>query len=215
MENNKPTAAELNNAEDIVARVQQNKKTVMWCLLTGGILVIIALAWILLSQSGSRKADELVGKADIEMNDSVATALYMDAAKAGHRSGHRAAAMVAINLFNKGEYEQAIKYLDDADLDDAVAAPGVYALKGDCYANLDQLDKALGCFDKAISKADGNPEIVPFILIKKANIYRAQGNYSAEAKAYKTIIDDYPTYVATTRNDIRRFYERAAAQAAQ
>ncbi len=77
--------------------------------------------------------------------------------------------------------------------------------------NLDQYDQALKCYAKAISKADKNPEIVPFILIKEANIYRAQEKYADEAEAYKTILDDYPTYVATTRVDIKKYYERALA----
>ncbi|MDE5631225.1 MAG: hypothetical protein K2I54_00190, partial [Muribaculaceae bacterium] len=108
-------------------------------------------------------------------------------------------------------YEEALKYLDDASLDDEIAAAGVYTLQGDCHVNLDQLDQALKCYNKAISKADKNPEIVPFVLIKEANIYRAQEKYADEAKAYKTILDDYPTYVATTRVDIKKYYERALA----
>ncbi len=112
-------------------------------------------------------------------------------------------------------YQDAIKYLDDASLGDEIAAAGVEALKGDCYVNLDQYDKALGCYDDAISAADKNPQIVPLMLIKKANIYRAQGNFAAEAKAYKEIIDEYPSYVQSTQTDLRKYYERAQAAAAQ
>lgn len=212
MENNKPTAAAADAEQDILAKAQKNKKNIMWGLVASFIVVVIVLAWILISQAGSRKADELVGKADIEMNDSIATELYAQAAKAGYRSGNRAAAEMGIRLYRQGKYEEAIKYLDDCSLSDHVAAPGVYALKGDCYANLDQLDKAVKCYKEGISAADGNPEIVPFLLVKEANIYHAQEKYADEAKAYKKIIDEYPSYVATTRIDIRRLYERANAQ---
>ena len=118
---------------------------------------------------------------------------------------------MGIRLYQAGKYDEALKYLEDASLGDNIAAAGVSSLQGDCYANLEQLDKALKCYDSAISKADKNPEIVPFVLIKKANIYRVQGKFSDEAKAYKTIIDEYPEYVSSTRTDIKKYYERALA----
>ena len=118
---------------------------------------------------------------------------------------------MGIRLYNDGKYQEALEYLNDCSLDDEIAEAGVETLKGDCYVNLDQLDKALGAYKSAISEADENPEIVPFVLIKMANIYRAQGNFEAEAKAYKEIIDEYPSYTSSTRIDIRKYYERALA----
>lgn len=212
MEQNKPTSAAHESTEDIVEKAKQNKKTIMQCLAGLAVVVVVALGWILIAQSGSEKADELIGKADIEQNDSIATALYAEAAKAGYKSGNRAAAEMGIRLFKKGEYQKAIEYLNDCSLDGAVAAPGVYALKGDCYANLDQLDEAISCYKKGVSAADENPEIVPFLLVKQANIFRVQGKHAEEAAAYKTIIDEYPTYANSTRVDINRLYERALAQ---
>jgi tetratricopeptide (TPR) repeat protein len=120
---------------------------------------------------------------------------------------------VAIRLYNDGKYEEAIKYLDDASIDDEIVASGVYSLKGDCYVNLKKNDEALKCFKKAISVADENPSIVPLLLIKEANVYRAQGNFDDEFKAYETLINDYPQYVQSSQTDIRKYYERAKASA--
>lgn len=210
----KDTAApeQLDHAEEILSKARANKKT-----LTGlaiGLIVVVAgvLVWLLVAQSGSRKADELVAQADAAANDSIAMTLYADAAKAGYKSGSRAKAELGIRLYQEGKYAEALEYLDDASLDDEIAAAGVYTLQGDCHVNLDQLDQALKCYSKAISTANGNPEIVPFVLIKEANIYRAQGKYADEAEAYKAIIEDYPKYVASTRVDIKKYYERALAQ---
>ena len=169
--------------------------------------------WLLVAQSGERKADELIAKADLEQNDSIAMNLYAEAAKAGYKSGNRAEAELGIRLYRQGKYEEALKHLKDADLNGSIAPAGVYSLMGDCYVNLDQYDKALDCYQDAISKADKNPELVPLFLIKEANIYHAQQKYAAEAKCYKTILEDYPTYAATTRTDLRKYYERAAALA--
>lgn len=215
MEQKQPTAGELENAEDIIAKARQNKKTITWGLIVAALVVIGVLVWIMVAQKGSRQADELVAKADLAAmysNDSTVTALYAKAAEAGYKSGNRAKAEVAIRLYREGKYEDAVKYLDACSLGDDIASAGVYTLKGDCYVNLDQLDKALSCYGKAISAANGNPEIVPFVLIKEANIYREQKNYAEEAEAYKTIIEDYPQYAASTRIDIHRFYQRALDQ---
>lgn len=213
MEQNKPTAQQVEQTDDIIAKARANKKGIMLCVIVLLVVVIIAMIWLLVAQNGSRKADELVAKADIAQNDSVALALYTDAAQAGYKSGNRAKAEVAIRLYRDGKYEEAIKYLDDCSLDSEIAEAGVYSLKGDCYANLEQYDKAVSNYQKAISKANGNPEIVPLVLVKEAGIYRVQGKYADEAKAYKTILDDYPKYAQSIRIDIRKFYERAAAQA--
>ena len=211
MEKKTPATEQIEQAEDIVAKARANKKTLVGVSVALVVVIAAVLVWLLVAQSGSRKADELFARADAAQNDSIALSLYADAAKAGYKSGNRAKAEMGIRLYRESKYEEALKYLDDASLDDEIAAAGVYTLQGDCHVNLDQLDQALKCYNKAISKADKNPEIVPFVLIKEANIYRAQEKYADEAKAYKTILDDYPTYVATTRVDIKKYYERALA----
>lgn len=211
MENPRQTAQEVDQSEDILAKARANKKVIMICLIVAALCIAGILAYLLISQSGSRKADELIAKADAAQNDSIAMALYAKAADAGYKSGNRAKAEMGIRLYRDGKYQEALEYLDDCSLDDEIAEAGVETLKGDCYVNLDQLDKALGAYKDAISDADQNPEIVPFVLVKMANIYRAQGNYEAEAKAYKEIIDKYPSYVNTTRIDIRKYYQRAVA----
>lgn len=213
MENKEKEQQTPEVAEDIVAKAKANKKALVACSVVVIAAVVGALAWILIAQAGSRKADEAIAKADAAANDSVATALYKEVAGMGYKSGNRAKAEMGIRLYNQEKYQEALEYLEDCSLDDEVAEPGVYSLTGDCYVNLGQLDKALAAYKKAISAADENPEIVPFILIKEANVYREQKNYKAEAAAYKEIIDGYPSYVASTRTDIRKFYERALAQA--
>ena len=213
MEKNNPTTEQVEVSEDIIAKARANKKAIIWCSVGAFAIIIGVLVWLLVAQAGSRNADELVAKADAATNDSIAALLYTEAANAGYKSGHRAAAQLAVMYYEAGKYEDAIKCLDKADLDTKVAAAGVYSLKGDCYANLDNFSEAISCYNKAISKADNNPEIVPMLLVKEANIYRAQEDYAKEAECYKTIVDEYPSYSMETRTDIKKYYERAAAQA--
>lgn len=212
MEKKNPTPGELSEAEDIVAKAKANKKSIAGLSIAVLVIIIAILAWYLIAQNGSRKADEAIGRADIELNDSVAEQLYAQAATSGYRSGNRAKAEMGIRLYQQGKYAEAAEYLSDCSLNDNIAAAGVRTLEGDCYVNLEQYDKALKAYDEAISKADGNTQIVPFVLVKKAHVYRAQQNYAAEAAAYRTILDDYPTFSAG-QTDIRALYERANAQA--
>lgn len=215
MENTNPQGRNEEMPEEFMTSAKKNQRTMLTltCILLA--CAVAACIWVFVHQNGNAKADEKIALADIEQNDSIATTLYAEAAKAGFKSGNRAKVEMGIRLYREGKYEEAIKYLDDADMDDHIVAAGVEALKGDCYVNLQQLDKALPCFDDAISAADKNPQIVPLMLVKKANIYREQKNYAAEAKAYKTIIDEYPQYVQGSQTDIRKYYERAEAQAAK
>ncbi len=176
-------------------------------------LVVIALVWYAISSHGSAKADEAIGLADTEQNDSIALKYYEDAAKMGHKSGNRAKLHAAILLYQQGKYQEAINYLDDASVSSDLVEAGQYSLMGDCYVNLKDYDKALKCYKKAIDEADENPQVVPFVLVKEANVYRAQQNYAAEAKCYETIVKDYPSYARGLRFDINKYAERAKAAA--
>ncbi len=214
MENPNQTAPE-NKGENVAGIAKINKKGII----TGAICVValaaIAMIWYAINQNGARKADEAIALADIEQNDSIALQYYQDAAKLGHKSGERAKLQSAIALYDKGEYEQALAYLKDASSDSEIVEAGRYSLMGDCYVNLKNYDEALSAYKKAISTADGNPQIVPFVLIKEANIYRAQQKYSDEYKAYSEIIDNYPQYWQNLRTDIRKYAERARVAAGE
>ena len=215
MENNQPQAPEqgAQEAQDIITRAKANSKLILG--LSIFILVVIAaiLIWFFVAKSGSAKADEAIGRADVAQNDSVALVLYKEAATHGYKSGNRAKMEVAIRLYQEGNYEEALSYLKDSSADDHIAAAGVYTLMGDCYVNLKQYPEALKAYDKAVSKADKNPSIVPVVLIKEANVYRAEKNYEGEYNALKTIVDEYPQFIQQSQTDIRKYYERAKAAA--
>ncbi len=216
MENKQPTGAPQQGAaesQDILSKAKKNSKTIAGIGIAAAVVLVGIFAWFFIAKSGSAKADEAAGRADVASNDSTALVLYKEAAEMGYKSGNRAKAEVAIRLYKQGKYQEALDYLKDTDLDDNIAAAGVYSLEGDCYVNLKDNEKALKAFDKAISKADKNPSIVPIILIKKANVYRAEKNYKEEAEAYKAILDDYPQFTQTTQTDVKKLYERAKASA--
>ena len=105
MEKMNPTPEQVEASEDIIAKARANKKTIVWCLVAGFVVIIGVLVWLMVAQAGSKKADELIAKADAAPADSVALALYADAAEAGYKSGNRAKAEMGIRLYREGKYE--------------------------------------------------------------------------------------------------------------
>ena len=216
MENNQPHIQPVNQEEaDFVAKTKKYRKQLTGLFIAVVVVLVAILVWFLVRQSQAAKADQAIALADVEQNDSIALELYKDAASHGTNSGDRAKIESAIRLYNAGNYEEALKYLNDASASDEIVAAGIQTLKGDCYVNLKNYDAALSAYDKAIKEADHNSQLVPIILIKKAHVYNELKDYSAEAKAYGKIVDEYPTYGEAANLDIRKYYERAKAAAAE
>ncbi len=213
MENKTPNNP-VNLAEDQELRDQElaakSKKIVTWSII--GVVIVLAIGGLIywMHSAGNSKANEAIGAADVEMNDSIKFAMYKKIADDGsYKANERAKLMVAIKYYQDGKYKEALSYLDEASVGSDIIQTGAYSLKGDCYANLNKLDDALDCFKKALSEADNNPQLVPFILFKEANIYRAQKKYSEELEVLTTIRQEYPGFI----NDIDKYYERAKAAA--
>ncbi|MDE6239007.1 MAG: tetratricopeptide repeat protein [Muribaculaceae bacterium] len=216
MENNNPNVQPVIEEEaDFVAKTKKYRKQLTALFIAVAAVLVIVLVWFLVRQSQVAKADQAIALADVEQNDSIALNLYKEAATHGTKSGDRAKIEAAIRLYQGGNYEEAVKYLNDASASDEIVAAGIQTLKGDCYVNLKNYDAALSAYDKAISEADNNSQLTPIILIKEANVYREQKNFAAEAKAYEKILNYYPTYGQAANLDIRKYYERAKASAAQ
>lgn len=214
MENKNPQPQPVIEEEaDFVAKTKKYRKQLTALFIAVAVILVAVLAIFLVRQSQAAKADQAIALADVEQNDSIAFELYKDAAAHGTKSGDRAKIECAIRLYGDGKYEEAIKYLDDASADDEIVAAGIQTLKGDCYVNLENYEAAIKAYGKAIKEAKRNSQLVPIILVKEANVYRAQKNYKAEAEAYETIIKDYPSYGEATNLDIRKYYERAKASA--
>ena len=191
-----------------IARV--NKKIIIWSAVA--IVAVLAIAGGLYwsHYSGTKKANEAIGKADMEQNDSIRFEMYKKIADdADYDANNRARIMVAGHLYKDGKYQEALNYLDKADMNGERLEAGICLLKGDCYANLNKLDDALGCYNDALKKADNNPAIMPYVMLKLANVYRAQKKYDKEYEEYLQIQSQYPAFMG----DIDKYVERAKIQA--
>ena len=92
---------------------------------------------------------------------------------------------------NMGNFEDAVKYLEDFDAPDGMFEALKQGAIGDAYAEQDQMDKALAQYEKA-SKADDNDLTTPYYLLKLGQLSEKQGKKDEAKKAYETIKNEFP-----------------------
>ena len=122
------------------------------------------------------------------------------------KAGNIAKAYAGVSYMRLGQYDKAIKSLESFSANDILVAPTLVGAIGDCYVELDQVDKGITYFEKAAKQA--NNELVSPIYLKKAGIaYESLSKYADAVKAYQAIKDQYPS--STEANDIDKYIERA------
>ena len=89
------------------------------------------------------------------------------------------------------KYQEAIDMLGKFDgCGDAMITPAATALKGNCYAELGQNDKAVELLVKAAKQADNNT-LSPTCLLQAGQIYLSLGQKDKALDCYKQIKDKY------------------------
>ena len=127
----------------------------------------------------------------------------------GTGAGKLANAYAGICYAQLGQYENAIKYLDQFSADDQLVTPALMATMGNCYAQLGQLDKAAATLVKAADKANSHA-LSPIYLIQAGQIYEKLGKNSEAVNAYQTIKDKY--FNSYQAMDIDKYIERATVK---
>ena len=150
-----------------------------------------------------------------EINDTTAAGEYQKVSTnfSGMPAGNVAALAAAQAYYNVGNYAAAIKLLEKLDLSEPVLQSRTTCLLGDCYVNTDKYSQELTAYDEAIQIADGNPELVPLYLVKKANVYSAQKKYNESLACYEQLKKDYPNYQFGNGLSIDYYIEREKALA--
>ncbi len=127
----------------------------------------------------------------------------------GTDAGNIAGFAAGISYLNVGDFDQAIKALDDADFmsDDEVMLGTIrLGAMGDAYLEKGDMDKALEIYKEA---ADRNPNefTTPVYLKKAALILEEKGSHSEALEMYRRIKADYSATV--TGRDIDKYIARA------
>ncbi|HOE94101.1 MAG TPA: tetratricopeptide repeat protein, partial [Candidatus Cryptobacteroides sp.] len=81
------------------------------------------------------------------------------------------------------------------------------ACQGDAYVGLENYDKAISCFKKAVAVSDN--AFAATYLFKEGLAHKALGNYAAALKCFKSIKNDYPQSIEAY--DIDRYIAEVQA----
>ena len=202
-------------------RVANNKKIIYICVGVIAVVAAFVLSYLFiyrnprLQNSWEAYNKVLLMQQKGELNDSTAADEFQKVSTnfSSTPAGNVAALSAAMAYYNVKNYDAAIKLLEKMDLSEPVLEAQSKALLGDCYVNKKNYEEALSCFDKAVSIADGNPELVPGYLIKEANIYSHLKKYDQSLACYQEIKDKYPRYSFGNGLDIDYYIEREKALA--
>lgn len=108
-----------------------------------------------------------------------------------YQQGKLAALYAGICYFEKGEFEDAAKYLKRFDADDLNIDPAARQLLGDAYVELQEYGKAAKAFEAAAES--GNEIIAPMSLKKAGIVYLHEGKNAKALKAFQAIKENYPS----------------------
>jgi tetratricopeptide (TPR) repeat protein len=126
----------------------------------------------------------------------------------GTKTANLAKAYAGICYAQLGKYSEAQKFLSDFNGDDQMVSPAILGALGNCYAQLNQLDKATSTLLDAAKKADNNT-LSPVYLLQAGLIMEQQGKYADAIEAYTSIKDKY--FNSYQAMDIDKYIERATA----
>ncbi|MEX1002631.1 MAG: tetratricopeptide repeat protein [Crocinitomicaceae bacterium] len=124
----------------------------------------------------------------------------------GTPGGEIANYATATEYMERGQFNEALSYLDDTDFDDVMLGTLVIGLKGDCYVELGELDNAVEKFEEAANR-EPNEYTSPIFLKKAGLVYEKLDNKEAAVKAYQRIKDEWETSSEAT--DIDKYIVRA------
>ncbi len=219
--NNQPedpsTLDNLNNGLANVGRQIFVNKSAIYVAF--GALIVIAAATLcyiyFFRNPKNERAWEAYNKVEMTAtNDTVAAKEYKKVAdEFGSTDAGKVAALSAAQAYYAiGDYKTASEYLQKFNTKDEVIEANAKVLLGDCFVNLKKYDDALNAYSEAIRKAGGNPQIVPRVLLKEANVYDEQKKYADAEKCYQMIKSDFPEFQLGNGVSIDAYIEREQAR---
>lgn len=124
---------------------------------------------------------------------------------ASEYSGTKAGALAEYYLgciaLKQGELELAAEKFSKYDSDAFLVQARAYALAGDAYSDLGQVDQAISFYVKA-SENGVNKEFTPKYLIKLGLAYENTGRFSDAVLTYEKFVADYPN--DSKINDVKK-----------
>lgn len=203
----KKAKAQVNEFDETLAAsrsfYEKNKKTILYGV---GSVLFIVIAALLIHQfyitPRNNRANESIFRAEQAFIDgNYEKALNGDGESMGFlavideygstKAGNIACLYAAKCYAATEKYQEAIDMLDKFDgCGDALISPAAIALKGNCYAELGQNEKAVELLVKAAKEADNNT-ISPTCLLQAGQLYVALGQKDKALDCYNQIKTKY------------------------
>ncbi len=110
----------------------------------------------------------------------------------GSSAANNAKFFAAACYMRLGQYDQAIKMLNDFSTSDPILEPESIGLMGDAYMEKGEISKAQDYYKKAVSKAKDNSLLAPIYLKKLGTAYEKEQKWADALNVYESIKSDYP-----------------------
>ena len=186
----------LSKTEEFLQQ-KDNQKKIVYVFIAIILIVAIIFGWHWMSQNNNEKAQNEIWNSEL-LFDQGQYEQALEGFEAvvdeygSTRAGNTAKAYAGLCHKNLGNYEDAIKFLQDFDGNDNVIAPAILSALGDCYVDKENPDynKAAQTFEQA-AKAANNAQYSPLFLRKAGLAYEAAGDQKNALKAYQNIKDNW------------------------
>lgn len=124
------------------------------------------------------------------------------------KAGNLAKLYAGLSYAKTGKYQEAVKELEEfSSCNDEMISPAALGALGNCYAELNQLDKATSTLMEAAKKADNN-SLSPIYLMQAGKIFEAQGQKDKALECYQEIKTKYVN--SMQYGEIDKYIERAS-----
>lgn len=124
----------------------------------------------------------------------------------GTPGGEIATYGMATHAMDNGEWDDALSYLEDCDIDDIMLGNIVLGMMGDCYVELEDYETAAEKFEEAAAR-EPNEFTTPMYLKKAGLVYETLGQNDQAIVAYQKIKDNWSE--AVEASDIDKYIVRA------
>ena len=184
--------------------IEDNSNLISWVVAAIAVVVmgVIAINQYILKPKALEASNEnakavvyfMAGDFDKALNGDDAECIGFEAIADEYKfyqQGKLAALYAGICYFEKGEYEEAAKYLKKFSANDLNIDPAANQLLGDAYVELQDYGKAAKAFENAAKS--GNEIIAPMSLKKAGLVYLHEGKNAKALKAFKAIKENYPS----------------------
>jgi tetratricopeptide (TPR) repeat protein len=197
--------------------LEQNQNLVMYVL--GGIAALLLGWWlykILIVEPKQKDAVAAMWQAEVQFGrDSFQLALdnpgggfdgFVAIADkySGTKAGNLAKYYAGACYLQSGDFDNAIKYLDDFSPEGDLLPAMKYGMLGDCYSEKKDFSKALSLYEKAAnaSKVD---LVTAYYLKKLGMLYNHEGKADDAQKAFERLRRDYPNAQSNDWREVEKY----------